>query len=124
MAKVVISKCNLFRETFTEKARGNPVVAAKMEDFIKSKTADPLAPFSGKDTPYISSGVIAREVPGLRHAHLTQDISVAYKLSGKDPHILRLYAVVSHADSGTGTPGNIKIQKNFGKRLRNQVFDV
>lgn len=116
--EVVFSRCPFFDESFAKRADSN--VKAKLADFIKSKTENPMAAFGGSDTPFISAGPLGKV--GIKHAHLTRDISVLYTLSGKNPHVIKLYGIVSHADSGTGTPANIKKQKNLAKTLDNQSF--
>lgn len=120
--KVVFQTCEFFKNTFQEKAGENPVVKQKFDDFVKYKTENPMSSFGSSDEPYTGKGPLAKAVPGLKHAHVTRDISIMYTLSGNNPRVIRLFGIVSHADSGTGTPANIKKQQSLGKRLANQTF--
>ena len=43
-----------------------------------------------------------------------------YKIEGKNPMLIKLYGVFAHSETGTGTPGNIKKQKNVAQTLGNQ----
>jgi hypothetical protein len=52
-----------------------------------------------------------------------QDVSIVYKLEGKEPRKLKLYGFFSHEDLGTGQPPKQKIQQKTGKRLKTQVFE-
>ena len=112
----------MFDETFKQKIASNPALAKKFEDFKYSKTHNPLQNYGARDYPMIGKGPIGQQVPGIRHAHLTQDISVFYTIEGRNPTIIKLYGLFSHADSGTGTPSNIKRQQAVGKQMKNQVF--
>ena len=78
--------------------------------------------FKGKEVLFsvsLASKAMARP---LGPAHLTQDISVFYTIEGRNPTVIKLFGVFSHADSGTGTPSNIKRQQAVGKQMKNQVF--
>lgn len=73
----------------------------------------------GNDKPFKGGGSYA----GLYHAHLGDDISIVYKLEGRDPRKLKLYGFYSHEDLGTGNPAKKKIQQQTGKRLTSLVFE-
>lgn len=120
---VEIKICPLFVETFNEKVHGNPVVSKKYSEFKSVKTQNPLQSYGAKDYPMIAQGPIGKLIPGMRHAHLTSDISVFYTIEGRDPTIIKLYGVFSHQDIGTGQPGNPKRQKSMGQQMANQQFD-
>jgi len=112
----------LFVETFSQKVLNNPSVAKKYEEFKNSKKNNPLQNYGARDYPMIGKGPIGQQVPGIRHAHLTQDISVFYTIEGRNPTKIKLFGVFGHADSGTGTPSNIKRQQAVGKQMKNQQF--
>lgn len=119
---VVFKSCPLYMETFVEKARAYPVIGQKMQEFRDFKTANPIQQYGATDKPFIGKGNFAGAVPGLRHAHLTHDIMVAYTISGKNPTEFHLYGIFSHDELGIGQPANIKRQKAQSKRMANQSF--
>lgn len=110
--------CDLFNETFTQKSRDYPVIGAKFQEFRAAKSANKLAPFGSSDKPFKSFGVFE----GLKHAHLTGDVSVVYSIHGSNPSLIDLYGVFSHDELGTGQPVNIKRQKSMDKKLSSQTF--
>lgn len=114
---VVFSKCSLFEETFARHKHNAQMVKAFTE-FVLLKTEHPIQAFGSKDRPFTGHGNFA----GLFHAGLTFDISVIYKLSGRNPTTVFLYAIVTHDESGTGTPPNIKRQKQLRSRIDSQEF--
>lgn len=120
---VLYKHCALFQETSTVKFKSIPGLIDAFRNFQRIKSAEPTQPVSKSDTHFVSGGPFKNLVPNLKHAHLTQDISVFYSLEGKNPHIIKLYGIFSHAESGTGTPPNIKLQKIVAKKCANQVFD-
>ena len=86
--------------------------------WIQAKKDDPLR-MVGNDKPFKGGGSYA----GLNHAHLGDDISIVYRLEGRDPRKLKLYGFYSHEDLGTGNPAKNKIQQVVGKRLTTQMFE-
>lgn len=119
--KVVLDVGSFFSET-ARFHRKDPVVADKLQRFIDFKQANPLAPFSKSDKPNNSEGVFAKIIPGMRHAHLTFDISVWYTITGSNPTRLKLYAVLTHDESGTGQPAKPAKQKTVADRMQQQSF--
>jgi hypothetical protein len=120
--KVVFQTCDFFKQTLQDKVSENPIIRKKFDEFVAYKAANPMANYGGSDEPYISKGPLGKAISGLKHAHLTRDLSVMYTLSGNNPRVIKLYGIVSHKDSGTGTPANINKQQSLGKRLVNQSF--
>ena len=121
--KVMVQTCRLFNQTYENRKRENPLVAQKLADFLAYKHANPMQQFGGSDTTFIATGPLGRAVPKLRHAHITQDLSVFYTIGGANPIVFNLYGIFSHKDSGTGNAPNAKQQKNLGKQLANQTFN-
>jgi hypothetical protein len=119
---VIFKTCAEYVSTLAKWAIGNPAVIQKIQEFRAVKTANPMQPFGKNDSRLISTGPLGRAVDGLRHVHLTQDLSLFYTLSGSKPQVFHLYGIYSHNESGTGNSPNIKVQKNLGKRLSNQTF--
>lgn len=121
-AKVVFKSCLEYVNTLAKWGKGNPQLIQKLQEFRATKEANPMQPFGKNDTRLISTGPLGRAIEGLRHAHISQDLSLFYTLSGANPHVIYQYGIFSHNESGTGNSQNIKVQKNLGKRLSNQEF--
>jgi len=98
-------------------------VLKKLDEFIATKSRDPLGSFGSSDKTFARTAPIGEVMPKLRKAHLNHDVSVLYDISGRDPTIIRLYAVLSHDESGTGQPANMRVQRNMAKRLAQQTFE-
>ena len=121
--KAAIRTCPLFDQSFDAKKREYPLITQKMAEFLAVKQSNPLQPFGGSDKPFNSKGNFGTVISGLRHAHLTHDIMVAYTLGGRDPIVFNLYGVFSHDELGIGQPANVKKQKAQVKRMANQPFN-
>ena len=119
-SKVIVKDCEFFRQS-AEKYLHVPAIAESLADFIATKQANPIAPYGSSDKSNPADTPMAKYIPKIRHAHLSQDVSVFYTVSG-NPTELRLYAILSHADAGTGQPTNHKRQTGLAKKLKNQVF--
>lgn len=89
-----------FRETLAKFAANAQVLQA-LRNFIDFKRQNPLQQAGGKDRPFVGNGPLG----GYIHAGLTRDISIIYTVSGRDPHVIKLFGLYSHNDIGTGTPG-------------------
>jgi hypothetical protein len=89
-----------------------------VRQFIAAKTDNPLQPFGSKDRPYSGGG----NFRGFIHVGLTFDVSLIYKMSGRGPTRIQLYAIVTHDQSGTGTPPNLRRQKQLRSKLDSQTF--
>jgi hypothetical protein len=112
----------LFIQTYQNKTRGHNAVAKKFEEFRLAKTTQPIQPWGANDRPMKSGGLFSNEVPGVRKAHLTHDISVVYTVSGTSPIVIRLYGIFDHDDLGVGTPPNINRQRSMSRQLASQKF--
>jgi len=116
---VQIRICKLYDETLTKHSSLAPLLVK----FMTAKVTDPLAPYGGSDTHFTPDGPIGKTGLKVRHAHITQDVSVIYRLHGSNPRLLDLYGLFSHKDSGTGNAANIKTQKQLAGRLSTQEFN-
>ncbi len=114
---VSVRICNLYTETL----KNHQGLAERVAEFIRTKNENPTAQFGSSDTHFISDGPIGRLGLKIKHAHLSQDVSVVYRLHG-NPAVLDIYGLFSHKESGTGNAANIKIQKSLAKKLANQDF--
>ena len=93
----------------------------KANDFIRMKAQNPAQKFGSSDYPYNSDGPLGKMK--LKHAHLSQDISIVYRIAGS-PSKLYLFGLFSHNESGTGNTKNNKLQKSLAARLKNQFPDL
>lgn len=112
----------LFKQTYADKTKAVPGLASKVADFISVKTQSPIQTFGKSDTPLIATGPLGRAVPGIRHAHLTQDLSLFYTIEGRNPTLIKLYGIFSHKESGTGNAAKKNLQSSLGQQLANQQF--
>lgn len=119
--KAVVEISPMFEET-ARFHRKDPVVAEKLQRFIDFKLDNPLAQFGKSDRSTSPEGIFTTAIPGIRHAHLTFDISVWYSISGANPTRLKLYAVLTHDESGTGQPAKFSKQKTVADRMQQQSF--
>jgi len=94
-------------------------VKDSLKRFLSSKRTNPQQSYGNKDYPFTSAGQFAHEVPGLMHAHLSQDLSIVYKVQGNE---IYLFGIFSHADLGTGNPPNIRKQTSMARRFANMTF--
>lgn len=86
---------------------------------METKRTDPNQPFGSSDTPFRSSGHFGTQVPGLKHAHITHDLSIVYKTQGNQ---VFLYGFFTHNDLGTGSPANMRKQSSAATQFKNQPF--
>jgi len=112
----------LFKKTLADLAAQNPRLIDRVEAFKNFKSQNPLASFGSSDKPLSGTGYFSKAVPGIKHAHLTRDISIWYTVSGRDPTEFKLYGMFTHHDTGTGEPPNLKRQKSAAEWLKNQPF--
>lgn len=117
-SSVVFEYCPKFEET----RRKYPNASEKLADFLRSKKENKLQPYGSKDYPFNPKAPLGDAVPGLKHAHITQDLSVFYTIGGSNPSVIKLYGIFSHQDSGTGNAPNVRVQQTLGKSLKGQRF--
>ncbi len=123
MATVEIKTCPYFDETYVSKLRSKGDISGRLNDFINMKSSNPLQPFNKTDRPFLGGGHLKSAVPGetLQHAHLTHDGVLVYSISGRDPKILKLYAILTHDELGIGQPANKRKQMQAGANFANQA---
>ena len=119
---VVIETCPLYMDSSSRHIKNSPFLEEKIEKFLDYKVANKLETFGNNDKPSSVDKPIARAIPGIRKAHLTFDISIWYTISSSNPMIIRLYAVLTHDESGTGQPERIPVQKSVAKNMLRQEF--
>jgi hypothetical protein len=109
--------CNLWNESYSSN-KSIPGVAEGVADFIKFKQNNPLVSYRANDTGFRNPSIF----PGIKHAHITQDVSIFYRLEGANPRIIKMYGIFTHKQSGTGNTQNTNIQKSLTRTMSNQVF--
>lgn len=114
---VITRKCKLFDETFLDHAN----LAKRIFAFLDHKNNNPLQPFGSSDTGFTPDGPIGKLGLNIKHAHVSQDVSIIYRVHS-NPQVMDLYGIFSHKDSGTGNAANIRIQQQLATRLSNQEF--
>jgi hypothetical protein len=105
-----------------ESVANYPALKEKFKSFVQFKEQTPTQSWGSSDTPFTGKGILANYVPGLKHAHLSRDVSVVYKVGGRDPIYIDIYGFFSHAELGTGTPANTKKQQSIGGQFARQEF--
>jgi hypothetical protein len=118
--KLIVKDCDYFRQS-AAKYLNNPAIAKSLVDFIATKQENPIAPYGSSDKANPPATPMAKYVPKIRHAHLNRDVSIFYTISG-NPTELKLYAMLSHDEAGTGQPQNPKRQTGIAKQFKNQTF--
>jgi mRNA-degrading endonuclease YafQ of YafQ-DinJ toxin-antitoxin module len=116
---VNFKKSKHFDLSFSKWSENNASLKQKLIDFINTKSENPVQRFGASDYAFSNTGSYS----GLQHAHLTQDLSLIYKLAGSNPVDIYLYGIYSHAELGTSRPPNIKVQKSMGTKIHNMVFE-
>ena len=102
----------MFAET-SQRHFQNPAVEARFRDFLAHKTSNAMTPFGKKDYP-LGEGPLA----GILHAGLTSDVSVFYEIRGRNPHIMYLYFIATHDESGTvGGGKRLNVQRSWADRV-------
>lgn len=86
---------------------------------MEVKRENPNQPFGSSDKAFTGAGNFAKMVPGLKHAHITHDLSVVYKVIGNEVY---LYGFFTHDELGTGQPPNMNRQKSTATKFSNQQF--
>lgn len=122
---VVFINGPLWEESLVAAIKDTPNIIKKILEFKTFKEQDPLAQYGPKDSAMgsVKGSPYAKYLPKARKAHLTPDISIIYELSGKDPTVIKLYGVFTHADLGTGQPPNVRKSAQMAKRLSRESIE-
>lgn len=118
--ETLFRRSGLYRKTKAMRVDPYDKVRRKFQEFMHAKRNDPRAPFGSSDKPFVGQGKFSQQIPGLRHAHITHDVSVVYRAVGNQ---IYLYGFFTHDDLGTGTPPNLKRQGALAQTLANQGFE-
>ena len=94
---------------------------SRFAEFVRFKEQNPTQQFGASDRPFVGAGPLGQVTPRLMHAHITQDLSVVYHVAGRDPTVISLHGIFSHADLGTSRPPNIRRQKSSAEQFQNNI---
>jgi mRNA-degrading endonuclease YafQ of YafQ-DinJ toxin-antitoxin module len=119
MEVVQFRQCSLLSSSVIKYKELGP----KLKDFVNFKLTNPIAPFGSSDKKFASNGSYNTTVPNLRHAHLSPDVSIVYKVHDKNPMLIDMYGLFSHEELGTGNPSKANTQKTMAKRFSQQSFN-
>lgn len=107
-----------YKETYLAKIKPYPAIKAKFRKFMETKRDNPNASFGSSDKPFISKGSFGILIPGLKHAHITHDLSIVYLHRG---NTIVLYGFYTHNELGTSRPAKINIQKSMAKKFKSMT---
>jgi hypothetical protein len=114
---VVLDYGSMWESSLASAIKDTPNILQKISEFVKTKLDNPLAMFGTNDKPFTSEGAYKQHLPKARKARLTLDISIVYELSGRNPTVIKMYGVFTHATLGTGQPPKINTQRSMAKAL-------
>lgn len=120
--EVVFKKSPDYKPTYMDRVKNYPAIRARLRDFMEIKRHNPMQPVGSSDKLFSGEGKFSNAVPGLRHAHLTFDLSVVYRVEGKNPTVVYLYGFYTHDDLGTGQPSNRNRQSSMSARFQSSTF--
>ena len=86
---------------------------------MQTKRENPNTLFGSSDKPFLSKGKFGTIVPGLKHAHITDDLSIVYKVQNG---VVYLYGFYTHDELGTGQPANINKQDSMAGKFSRMSF--
>ena len=107
-----------FRRTYNERVLPYEGIRKKLRQFMHTKRLDPLQPWGSSDKVFVPSAPLG-QLHGLRHAHLTPDLSIVYRVINRT---ILLYGFYTHDDLGTGQPPKIPKQKIAANKFQTTQF--
>jgi len=114
---VILDYGSMWEPSLAVAIKDTPNILQKISEFVKTKLDNPMAPFGTNDRPFLNDGIYKKHVPKALKAHLNRDISIVYELSGRNPTVIKMYGVFTHAALGTGQPPKINTQRSMAKAL-------
>lgn len=109
-----------YADGYEETIKKHPEVIDKVNSFIEFKSDNPTALFGKTDSMMSTTSELGKK--RIRHAHLTLDLSIFYRIYGT-PSILYIFGVFTHQESGTGHQAGNKATKNFATLITNRLPD-
>ena len=120
MSETLFKKSPLYKATLLSRVRPYEPIKVKFRQFMQLKRDNPTQQFNKSDSPFTGGGPLSTIIPGLMHAHITQDLSVLYK---HEAGVIYLFGFFTHEDLGTGNPGKPNQQKAISRKFANQTFE-
>lgn len=119
---VIVARCELFNDTAKQYLIPGSAARKSYDMFLKTKNENPTALHGSVDKFNPAGTPMAMIIPKIRHAHLAGgDLSIFYTILGA-PTVLKLYAVLTHDEAGTGQPLDRKKNKRMGTKMSHQDF--
>lgn len=112
---IEIRVCSLYNETVA----AYPSLVKKLNDFTAFKLVNPGERFGPSDSAFSPQGPLGKMK--VKHAHLNQDVSIFYRLSGNS---LYLYGLFSHKESGTASTPQLNKQRSLAKAFSSQYPEL
>lgn len=119
---VVFRRSPEYKETYLTKIKPSTSLKSKFREFMEIKRHNPLQPFGSSDKPFTGGGIFANAIPGLKHAHISFDLSIVYRVEGRNPTEVYLYGFYTHDDLGTGQPPSRPKQNSMARSFKNRTF--
>lgn len=116
--ETVFRRCDSYKETYLQKVKPYNAIRRKFADFMELKRWNPNQTFGKSDNFFSGGGPIGQIAAELRHAHITHDLSILYKLEGGT---IWLYGFYTHNELGTSRPPQINNQKNIAIKIANKT---
>lgn len=112
--ETVFRRCDSYKQTYLQKVKPYDSVRRKFADFMELKRWNPTHAFGKSDRGFVSGGVVANLMPNLKHAHITGDLSILYKL---ERGVIWLYGFYTHGELGTDKSSQVSTLKNSVLRM-------
>lgn len=114
-----------FQKTYSKIAQ-RPSALTKFEMFrrMRSSPETLTTPLGSSDKLFTPDSPLGKSVPGLRHIHITHDISLVYRIHGSSPTYVDLYGFYTHDDLGSAPGGGSKPRtlSKMATQFSNEVF--
>lgn len=120
--KVVLRLGPSFHSTVEskEKEQRFSTLREKIKTFTEIKRQNPLQR-TPNDLP--TSGFFT-QIKGIQHYKLFNDLRLWWRISGSDPVYIDLLGVYTHDETGTGQPGQPKIQKSAVGKMQKDLANM
>ena len=115
--ETVFRRCDSYKQTYLQKVKPYPSIRRKFADFMELKRWNPIQPFGKSDKLFLNHGYYIKAIPNLKHAHITLDLSIVYKLEGGT---IWLYGFYTHDELGTGQPPNKHTSDAMATKFKNK----
>lgn len=112
--------CDLYYET----KKKYPELEKKLKTFVAFKLSNVNQPFSKADYQFDGDSALGKKQINmvLRHAHMSQDVSIVYRIHHDTGFFLDLYGLFTHED--IGRKGSPKDKTRMANSLLSQIFKI